>query len=133
MTDRIKEIKRRIDQLASKRDEASDEDDAEFMELDVQCIIRDYCVEKRYEINGFPFKLTDKNIDIEEHYELYDSSVFEAYKQYIDCLALEKEDVAELMWHYTKSFWPDEFDAMSSYLENVKGLLDSGVMYEFKL
>lgn len=122
-----------ISELAEKHRATSDAEDAELIEIEAIHLISDYCVDQGYEINGFPFKLTDKNIDIEEHYELHDSSVFEAYNQYVDFLALEKDDVAGLMWHFTKTFWPKQFKSKSEYLEHLKGLLESGAIYEFKL
>lgn len=122
-----------IKRLSKKHHKAKDYADAELIEIDAVDLISEYCVSQRYEINSFPFKLTDKNIDIEEYYELFDSSVFEAYNQYVDFLALEKDDVAELMWHYTKSFWPDQFDSKTEYIENLKALLESGTVYDFKL
>ena len=130
---KLDDIKRSLEQLAEKHQNYKDDGDAELIELDAQDIICNYCLEHNYEVNGFPNKLTSKDIDIEEYYELYDSSVFEAYNQYIDYLALEKGDVAELMWYYTKSFWPDQFVSKTVYLENLKGLLESGVVYDFKL
>jgi hypothetical protein len=127
------DILTQIIQLASQHQLAEDLDDAALIELDVEHLITDYCVEKRYTVNGFPFKLTENNIDIEEYYELYDSSVSEAYQQYINYLALEQEDVAELMWGYTNSLWPKQFDSKTDYLESTKALLASGAMYEFNL
>lgn len=126
-------IKQTITEKSIAHQGANDFEDAELIEVGALDIISTYCIMNKYEINGFPFKLTDKNIDIEEYYELYDSSVFEAYNQYVDLLALEKEDVAELMWHYTNSFWPNQFKSKSEYLEHLKGLLESGAIYEFKL
>jgi hypothetical protein len=127
------DILTQIIQLAKLHQLAEDLDDAALIELDVEHLIADYCVEKRYAVNGFPFKLTENNIDIEEYYELYDSSVSEAYQQYINYLGLEQEDVAELMWGYTNSFWPKQFDSKTDYLESTKALLASGAMYEFNL
>jgi very-short-patch-repair endonuclease len=127
------DILTQIIRLANLHQLAEDLDDAALIELDVEHLIADYCVEKRYAVNGFPFKLTENNIDIEEHYKLYDSSVSEAYKQYINYLALEQEDVAELMWGYTNSFWPKQFDSKTDYLESTKALLTSGAMYDFNL
>ena len=120
-------------ELTVKHQHCNDDSDAELIELDALDVICKYCIEKMYKVNGFPFKLTEKDIDIEEHYELYDSSVFEAYNQYVDYLALEKEDVSVLMWQYTKSFWPEQFDSKADYLENLRSLLESGTVYDFIL
>ncbi len=33
----------------------------------------------------------------------------------------------------TTSFWPDQFISKTDYLESLKGLLESGGVYDFKL
>ncbi len=129
----IEEIINRIDELAQEHIEAIDLNDAELIELEAEDLICDYCRENRYEVNGFPFKLTESNIELEEYYESIGTSINEVNEQYIDYLATEKEDVAELMWHYTKSFWPDQFESKTEYIKQLKDLLESGTKYEFEL
>lgn len=127
------DIIKQIDQLAEAHNDAEDLNDAELIELQIQNLIRDFCLENRYEVNGFPFKLTDNNIDVEEYCDSIDISVVEAYEQYVDFLVVDKDDVAELMWNYTKTFWPGQFDSKAHFIENTKAMLEGGFLYDFKL
>ena len=82
-------------------------------------MVIDYCVEKGYDVNGFPHQLTKKKIDIEEYCQAHDIDVSDAYRQYLDYLVLEKADVTEIMWYYTKTFWPNQFDSITEYSKTV--------------
>ena len=130
---RFDNIKTSVEQLAKKHHRSNDDEDIEIIEIDALDIICKYCIDQRYEVDKVPEKLTSKDFDIEEYFELYDSSIFEVYSQYIEYLALEKNDVSELMWHYTKSFWPNQFESKTNYFVNLKGLLERGSVYDFKL
>ena len=131
----IEEIKHKIKALAKKHQSSDTEDmDTEWLEIEANDLIAKFCVAQKYDVNGFPFKITDKNLDIEEYYNFYEyGSTFEAYSQYVERLALIKDDVADLMWCYTKSFWPEVYEVKADYLESLEALLDSGTLYEFEL
>jgi hypothetical protein len=42
-------------------------------------------------------------------------------------------DVADLMWHYVKSFWPNQFESKSNYLETLKDQIESGFFYDIEI
>jgi len=48
-------------------------------------------------------------------------------------LVIDKLDVADLMWYYVKSFWPNEFESKSNYLETLKEQIESGVFYDLEI
>ena len=127
----IKEIKRRISELA-KEHEAIDlpclEEIkfAEMIESDAEALIIEYCEHKGYEVNGFPIekrKLFEDGLNDE-----YDDDYFchQRFKLYLDILAIEKEDVAELLWYYNNSFWPDYAEDKDEFLNKTKKDLDDG-------
>lgn len=104
----------------------SDEKDAEQIELEVEQLITSYCEAKGYLVNGFP---TEKRQVPEEDLE-EDYFCQERYQLYLDTLATQHEDVAELMWCYVSSFWEDQCESKEEYLQNLKDNLDSGVFYD---
>jgi hypothetical protein len=86
---------------------------AEIYESDVRSLIIDYCESKGYEVEGYPFQKrilgeTDDNYD--EDYFCYERDL-----KYLDTLAETKEDVLELMYFYSKTFWPDQVDSKEEY------------------
>jgi hypothetical protein len=110
-------IKQQITELAQQHsaiDEKSLDDfkEAEWIEEQVEDLIIAYCEQMGYLIDGFP---TEKKKLPEE---ALDDDYFcrERYQLYLDMLLLEKEDVTELMWFYTSSFWPDAFKTKDDYL-----------------
>lgn len=129
----IEEIKQKISELAQKH-AAGDENtldeftDAEFLESDARHLIIRYCENQGYLINGFPTEMKRRyendEIRDEEYYEDYFCS--ERYDLYLDTLSLEKTDVAELTWHFTSSFWPEQFESKEEFLESIKGLIECG-------
>ena len=129
----IEEIAAKIKELALQH-HAIDEDgldelkDAEQIECEAEQLIIDYCVDQNYLINGFP---TEKKAIADELDDDYFSR--ERYQFYLDNLVVEKEDVAELMWSYTSSFWPDYFESKQEYIETINHQIKCGVFYEVDL
>jgi hypothetical protein len=126
----IDEIKFEILKLAEAHKATGDDldsfKDAELIELDAEHLIINYCEAKGYLVNGFP---TEKRKLPEEELE-EDYFCQERYRLYLDIVATQHEDVAELMWCYVSSFWEDQFDNKEEYLQNIKDCLDSGAFYD---
>lgn len=126
----IEEIIFKIKQLAQNH-HATDEKgidefkDSELFELEAENLIIAYCEEKKYLIEGFPTEKKKIKDDLDEDYFCK-----ERYRYYLDCMTVEKEDVAELMWCYVSSFWSDCFKSKQEYILTIKGQLNSGVFYE---
>jgi hypothetical protein len=115
------EIKYQISNLAQKHasieeDSINDFSDAEWLEEEAEDLIVTYCEENGYLINGFP---SEKRKFAEEE---LDDDYFcrERFQLYLDMLTTEKNDVADLMWHYNSSFWPSYYLSKDEYLEFVK-------------
>lgn len=123
-------IKIKIIQLAQNH-HATDEKgidelkDSELLELDAENLIIAYCEEKKYLIEGFPTEKKKIKNQLDEDYFCR-----ERYRYYLDRMTVEKEDVADLMWCYVSSFWPDYFKSKQEYILTIKGQLNSGVFYE---
>ena len=136
----ITEIKQKITELAQKH-AASEENtlddfkDEEFLEDDARHLIIKYCENQNYLINGFPTEMKRRYDNDEISDDEYDEDYFcsERYDLYLDTLTLEKSDVAELTWHYTSSFWPDQFDSKEDYLESIKDMVEGGGFYDVSL
>lgn len=131
----LEEIKSKITELAKKHaaideDSLGTFDDAELLEWQANGLIISYCEENAYLINGFP---TEKRKLSEE--ELDDDDYFcrERFDLYIDMLTCQKEDVAELAWHFADSFWPETFESKTYYVESAKERLECGVFYDVTL
>jgi len=107
-------------------DDLDDFKDAELIEKDAEQLIVKYCEAKGYLVNGFP---TEKKQLPEEELE-EDYFCQELYQLYLDTLAIQYEDVADLMWCYVSSFWEDQCENKEEYLQNLKDGLDSGVFYD---
>ena len=99
--------------------------DSELLELDAENLIITYCEEKKYLIEGFPTEKRKIKDQLDEDYFCR-----ERYQYYLDRLTVEKEDVADLMWCYVSSFWPDYFGSKIEYIETIKEQINSGVFYE---
>lgn len=89
----------------------------EIHESFVVQIISDYCVGKGYEVEGFPiqkriFEIINANYD--EGYFCHDR-----YIKYLDVLATQHEDVFELMYFYSSTFWPEQFYDEELYKERL--------------
>ena len=78
-------------------------DEFEWVEHQIQDLIVNYCESKGYEVDGFPFKMRQQ-LDEDEADEYF---THERYGQYLDQLALTHDDVAELLWFYHHTFWPE--------------------------
>ena len=126
----MKEIIAKIKELAAQHhaiDEVGLDElkEAEQIECEAEQVIIDYCARQNYLINGFPTEKLAIADDLEDDYFSR-----ERYQLYLDCLLVEKEDVADLMWSYTSSFWPDYFDSKEEYIETIHHQIKSGVFYE---
>ena len=128
------EIIKQIASLSTKFHEINEKNiedfnNAEWIEKQVEDLITDYCVQNNYLVNGFPTE--KKNLPIEELDEDYFCR--ERYQLYLDHLVTHNMDVADLMWHYVKSFWPNQFESKSNYVETLKEQIESGVFYDLDI
>jgi hypothetical protein len=110
-------------------DDLDDFKDAELIEKEAEQLIVKYCEAKEYLVNGFP---TEKKQLPEEDLE-EDYFCQERYQLYLDTLATQHEDVAELMWCYVSSFWEDQYETKQEYIQNMRDNLDSGIFYDVNL
>jgi hypothetical protein len=79
--------------------------------------ISDYCVSKSYEVEGFPIQkreLALMNTDFDEDYFCHNR-----YIKYLDVLATQYDDVFELMYFYSSTFWPEHFYDEKIYKERL--------------
>lgn len=128
------EIISKISELAKKHNEIDevyigDFKDAELLEIRAEDLIIEYCELNGYLINGFPTekrKLSEE--DLEEDYFSR-----ERFQLYLDTLVIQQSDVADLMWHFTSSFWPDQFSSKQKYIEIVTEQVNCGVFYDIEL
>lgn len=123
------EIKNNILKLSIDHQNCTDDEEAEYFEQEAEDLIVAYAESKGYTINGFP---TEKKLLPPEALE-EDYFCRERYHLYLDRLALDKNDMAMLMWHYVSAFWPDQFESKDDYLQTIKGNVDSGVFYDVTL
>lgn len=128
----VEQIKSEITELAQKHaaiDEVSIDEfkDAELLEINAEDLIIAYCEKKGYLVNGFP---TEKRQLSED--ELDDDDYFcrERFHLYLDLLTIQKDDVAELTWHYTNSFWPDTYESKEYYVDVAKERTEDGRFYD---
>jgi hypothetical protein len=86
---------------------------AELYESDVRSLIFSYCESKKYEVEGYPFQ---KRI-LGETDNFYDEDYFcyERNLKYLDYLAATHNDVLELMYFYSKTFWTDQVGTIEEY------------------
>lgn len=129
----LNEIKEQIKLLAEKYQSIDENDldafdDADLIELRAEKMIINYCEQQNYLINGFPTEKKEIEDELEEDYFCR-----ERYQLYLDKLLVEKEDVAELMWCYTSSFWPDSFESKEYYIQCIKEQLESKSFYDVDL
>lgn len=131
----VEQIKTKITELAKRHgaiDEVSlnDFDDAELLEWEANRLIISYCEENAYLINGFPTekrKLSEEELDDEDYF------CSERFDLYQDMLTYQKDDVAELMWHFTESFWPGTFESKEDYIESAQLRVEGGGFYDVTL
>jgi hypothetical protein len=129
----IDEIISQLLDLAKKHkatgDNIDDFIDSELIELEAEHLIIDYCENKGLLVNGFPREKKQwPEEDLEEDYFCR-----ERYQLYLDTLATQHEDVAELMWAYVSSFWKNQFEGKDEYLQSIKYNLDSGDFYDLTI
>lgn len=126
MNEKIERIKKEILKLAKMHAETTDDldglKDAEICEEEAENIIVKYCIEKGYLVNGFPTEKT-KFEDEEEEEEYFCQ---ERYRLYLDTLCIQKDDVAELMWFYNNSFWPDFKVSKKEFISFTKDFAEKG-------
>lgn len=106
MTD-IEKLKQQINKLFLKWDlieekYISDLADAELIEDDITNLIIEYCEKKGYQAEGFPH---EKRKTIDEADDYFCPGRFQLY---INTLATTHDDVAELVWLYHNTFWPND-------------------------
>ena len=115
--DEIEKIKSQILELHKEWDSILDDGDdmdgfkdADCIESEVQDLILNYCEEKGYTISG---------LTVEKLIEQVEDDIFDddEYTKFIDQLALTQDDVAELLWFYHHTFWPD-----NGLWEDVEGM-----------
>jgi hypothetical protein len=131
----IEEIMSKITELAKQcvvidEDSLSDFDDGELLEWQANGLIISYCEENEYLINGFPTekrKLSEEELDDDDY---FCRNRFDLYQ---DILTYQKDDVAELMWHFTESFWPGTFDYKKDYVESAKARAEDSGFYDVTL
>lgn len=130
MNDNIEGIKVEIAELAQVHKSIGCDldvfENAILIEEEVEQHIVKYCEAKGYLINGFPTEKKQlQEGELEEDYFCQ-----ERYQLYLDTLATQYEDVAELMWCYVSTFWNDQYESKEEYLQYMKNKLDSGFFYD---
>lgn len=95
---------------------------AELIEEEVINLIVNYCEHHKNMINGFPYEKrelfkTQSTFDNEEEDDYFSQERFQLYS---DRLALEKDDVADLLWFYNNKFWPSSFESKEIFIELIK-------------
>lgn len=113
----LSEIKAEIIKIYLKWKQLSDsfDDDkyAEIYESDVRSLIIDYCESKGYEVEGYPFQ--KRVLGETDNYYDEDYFCYERNLKYLDVLAENQEDVLELMYFYSKTFWKDLIGTKEEY------------------
>ena len=126
------EVKMKIQELSSKHSELNDHIDniafAEEYEIQAEMIILEYCLNNKYNINGFSPKLLRDDEDVED-INIY----LEILRLYLDLLSLEKEDVAEICLYYQSTFWPDLIETKNEMKERIKQQISSGKYYKVEI
>ena len=117
----IAEIKEEILKIYPKWNELGDSYDdekyAEIYESVVRSLIIAYCENKGYEVEGYPFQ---KRI-LGETDDFYDDDYFCFWRniKYLDVLATTKEDVLDLLYFYTITFWSDYEGSKEEYRKEI--------------
>lgn len=119
---KIEDIKREIAELATKHQSEDEFQFAEMIEEEAEGLIVAFCEYSGYQVKGFPVekrKLFEKQeeIDGEQEDEYF---CRERFQLYLDCLALENDDVAEIWYFYNNTFWPGTFQTKETFLEFIK-------------
>ena len=117
----FEQIKIKIKELAKVHSSFNEDDnvnfmDTELLEIKAENLIIDYCEDQNYLVKGFP---TEKRCIPEEELE-EDYFCRERFRLYLDILTCDKEDVAELNWHFCSSFWPENFSSKGEFILSAK-------------
>jgi hypothetical protein len=80
-------------------------------------IISEYCIDKGYQVDGFPMQKRELAIVNKVYNEDY--FCYERYIKYLDILATKVEEVFELMFFYASTFWPEHFNDEESYKQTL--------------
>jgi hypothetical protein len=121
----FEEVKSEIKKVSTIINEIDEKDfddikDVEIQESFIRELLFDYCVNQKYEIDGFPFVHLKRIEDQEPGYD-EDYLTGERMDYYIHRLALEKEDVFELCMENNLRYFPD-FNP-----KQIKGLIEDFV------
>ncbi len=102
----IEEIKLKISELALEHENTEPELEWvwEDLENETEDLIIDYCREKGYQVENFSYSEID--VDFLDRRFLHSA---------LDRFILKYPDVAELMYHYYKSYWPYCYDRVDSF------------------
>lgn len=107
------EIKRQYEQWKLVPGDIEDFTTAEIYESAVRNLIITYCESKGYEVEGYPFqkRFLGKTDDF------YDEDYFCFWRnvKYLDVLATTKDDVLDLLYFYTITFWSDYEGSKEEY------------------
>lgn len=124
---KIEEIKTEISQIHTKwlklSDSYDDDKYAELYESYVRSFLISYCERKHYKVEGYPTQKralgkTDGNYD--DDYFCYERNL-----KYLETLATIHTDVFELMYFYSKTFWPDQIGSKERYLKYLLNNVDT--------
>lgn len=98
-------------------DSYDDEKYAEIYESDVRSLIIAYCENNGYEVKCYPFQ---KRI-LGENDDFYDDDYYCFWRniKYLDVLATTKEDVLDLLYFYTITFWSDYEGSKEEYRKEI--------------
>ena len=125
----IDEIKSKITELSEQHkksdNELEDIKDTDWLEGEAFDLISDYCEKMNYSVNGFP---QDKKLDLDDDEEFSG----EYWMLYVDKLTLSHSDVADLHWHWVRSFWPEQYENREEFLTSIKDRM-SGGFYDVEL
>jgi hypothetical protein len=122
--EKLKQIKTQILELHKQWDAIPDDDDsldgfkdAEIIESEVQDLILDFCEKRKYTINGLTIEKL-KTLYEEDEEKLFP---YESWLEVLEQLALTHDDVAELLWFFHHTFWPD--DELWGDVERMRGFI----------
>jgi len=80
-------------------------------------IISHYCIDKGYNVDGFPMEKRILGLSNANYNEDYFCN--ERYVKYLDILATKYDDVFELMYFFNSTFWLDQIYDEDQYKEQL--------------
>ena len=129
----MESVKSKILELHEAWDVLGDGSDSfkygEIHESFVVDLISNYCVERGYEVDGFPIKKRELAKENNSYNEDYFCEA--RYIKYLDVLATKYEDVLELMYFYSSTFWLEHFDDKEKYKNRLMDYISCDV-YEIE-